>query len=205
MLRCSDRLAPTNQPYFCQILRANLKILYISVNEFGSAYFQRGCTSEDVCKERDDTEIEFCITCKSKFCNYDVMVLDQEVEDYLNEVRNYYFSLESVEKSHTAANEENLKKMNDSPSGIVSVLQEVLSKSSTNSEQNLNKLADDDLNDNFNNFGKRVSSADLAFGDEDTASAHNEDIEFRDNDFDEIEHYDFDVRMDRPKHLVKRN
>ncbi|XP_072379357.1 uncharacterized protein [Diabrotica undecimpunctata] len=63
-------------------------IAVASVNDYGEPHFQRGCTHlSNICKEREDEDIAFCLTCKSLHCNYDYMVLNPGLEEFLNIVR----------------------------------------------------------------------------------------------------------------------
>ncbi|XP_050498812.1 uncharacterized protein LOC114327453 [Diabrotica virgifera virgifera] len=60
-----------------------------SVNDYGQPHFQRGCTrSNNICQEREDVDIAFCLTCKSLHCNYDYMLLNPGLEEFLNVVNN---------------------------------------------------------------------------------------------------------------------
>ncbi|XP_050500853.1 uncharacterized protein LOC126880831 [Diabrotica virgifera virgifera] len=60
-----------------------------SVNDYGQSHFQRGCTrSNNICEEREDVDIAFCLTCKSLHCNYDYMLLNATLEEILNIVNN---------------------------------------------------------------------------------------------------------------------
>nr|XP_023026386.1 uncharacterized protein LOC111514381 [Leptinotarsa decemlineata] len=57
-----------------------------TVDEMGNAHFERGCTLKNICNENVD--IKYCSMCNSKFCNYQAMVLDQQVKDFARQVRN---------------------------------------------------------------------------------------------------------------------
>lgn len=69
------------------LLNVKQHLIYFLVNDFGEAYVERGCTVDNtVCDDNiENSYIEYCKSCKSKRCNYEFMVLDQEVEDYLLE------------------------------------------------------------------------------------------------------------------------
>ncbi|CAH2009622.1 unnamed protein product [Acanthoscelides obtectus] len=58
-----------------------------TVTEYGEPSFERGCTTENICKEGEDSELEYCATCRARFCNTKPIKLDKEVEYYLLEVQ----------------------------------------------------------------------------------------------------------------------
>ncbi|VEN58162.1 unnamed protein product [Callosobruchus maculatus] len=58
-----------------------------TVSEYGEPSFKRGCTSDNICKEDEDSEMEYCYTCRAKYCNSKPIKLDKEVIEYLLEVQ----------------------------------------------------------------------------------------------------------------------
>lgn len=51
----------------------------------GEPYFERGCALENICNSADYEEsiLEYCRTCTSRYCNNEYMELNEEVELYL--------------------------------------------------------------------------------------------------------------------------
>ncbi|CAG9857221.1 unnamed protein product [Phyllotreta striolata] len=163
-----------------------------TVDDNGRAFFERGCTdsSQDVCKAKDHVDVEFCVSCRSKNCNYDVMELDKEVEDYLNDAR----ERDIREKGVASHVEEKKTDKTAAGKGIVKVLKELITRSSAdeNSDKRPENLVDEVLNDHFTHFGEKIRSS--------RSGVTN--LQFNDEDDDGEGPFDIDVRMDNAKHKV---